>query len=81
VEIGDIPVRFTGIGDYSLDIEVFAYVLTSDFDEFLGIQQDLLLELMRAVEHAGTSLAVPLLERIQVDHPAVASPWEERRVS
>jgi len=81
VEIGNLPVRFTGIGDYSLDIEVFAYVLTSDFDEFLGIQQDLLLELMRAVEHAGTSLAVPLLERIQVDHPAVASPWEERRVS
>ena len=81
VEIGDIPVRFTGIGDYSLDIEVFAYVLTSDFDEFLGIQQDLLLELMRAVEHAGTSLAVPLLERMNVDHPAVASRWEERRVS
>ena len=81
VEIGDIPVRFTGIGDYSLDIEVFAYVLTSDFDAFLRIQQDLLLELMRAVEHAGTSLAVPLLERIHVDHPAVASRWEERRVS
>jgi len=81
VEIGDIPVRFTGIGDYSLDIEVFAYVLTSDFDEFLGIQQDLLLELMRAVEHAGTSLAVPLLERMNVDHPAVVSRWEERRVS
>ena len=81
VEIGDIPVRFTGIGDYSLDIEVFAYVLTSDFDAFLQIQQDLLLELMHAVEHAGTSLAVPLLERIHVDHPAVASRWEERRVS
>ena len=81
VEIGDIPVRFTGIGDYSLDIEVFAYVLTSDFDAFLRIQQDLLLDLMRAVEHAGTSLAVPLLERIHVDHPAVASRWEERRVS
>ena len=62
VETGDLPVRFVGIGTYSLDIEVFAYVLTPDFDEFLGIQQELLLELLRAVERAGTALAVPLFE-------------------
>jgi MscS family membrane protein len=62
VEIGDIPVRFVGIGQYAFEIEVFAYVLTPDFDAFLGIQQDLLMELLRAVERAGTSLAVPLYE-------------------
>jgi len=73
VEVGSIPVRFTGIGEYSLDIEVFAYVLTSDFDEFLGIQQDLLLEVMRAVEEAGTSLAVPLFEGLHVNHIPVGS--------
>ncbi len=68
VETGDIPVRFTGIGTYSLDVEVFAYVLTSDFDVFLGIQQELLLELMRAVERAGTGLAVPLYESLNAEH-------------
>ena len=73
VEIGSIPVRFTGIGEYSLDIEVFAYVLTSDFDAFLGIQQELLLDIMRAVEGAGTSLAVPLFEGLHVDHMPVGS--------
>ena len=73
VEVGSLPVRFTGIGEYSLDIEVFAYVLTSDFDEFLGIQQDLLLDIMRAVEDAGTSLAVPLFEGLHVDHMPVGS--------
>ncbi len=68
VEIGDIPVRFVGIGTYSLDIEIFAYVLTPDFDQFLGIQQELLLELMRAVERAGTGLAVPLYESLNAEH-------------
>jgi MscS family membrane protein len=67
VEVGDIPVRFVGIGTYSLDIELFAYVLTSDFDVFLGIQQDLLIELLRAVERTGTGLAVPLFEGINVE--------------
>ena len=64
VEVGDIPVRFTGIGGYSLDVEVFAYVTTSDFDVFLRIQQELLLDMLRAVERAGAALAVPLLESI-----------------
>jgi MscS family membrane protein len=69
VEIGDIPVRFTGIGTYSLDLEVFAYVLTPDFDQFLEIQQELLLELMQAVERAGIGLAVPLYESLNAEHP------------
>lgn len=73
VETGDLPVRFVGIGTYSLDIEVFAYVLTPDFDEFLGIQQELLLDLLRAVERAGTALAVPWFEGGETEHPANAS--------
>lgn len=73
VETGDIPVRFIGIGSYSLDLEVFAYVLTPDFDVFLGIQQELLLDLMQAVEGAGTGLAVPLFEGINAEHLAGAS--------
>jgi MscS family membrane protein len=67
IEVGNLPVRFTGIGEYSLDIEVFAYVLTPDFDAFLSIQQELLLDIMRAVEDAGTSLAVPLFEGLPVE--------------
>jgi MscS family membrane protein len=73
VETATIPVRFIGIGTYSLDIEVFAYILTSDFDEYLGIQQDLLLEFMRAVERAGAGLAIPLFESFTPEHLARAS--------
>jgi MscS family membrane protein len=62
VETGDIPVRFIGIGNYSLDVEVFAYVATPDYDVFLGVQQELLLDILRAVERAGAALSVPLVE-------------------
>ena len=70
VEIGKIPVRFIGVGAYSLDIAVDAYVTTADYDEFLDIQQDLLLQLLRAVEQAGTALAVPLQENFAPQRPA-----------
>jgi MscS family membrane protein len=73
VEVGDIPVRFVGIGTYSLDVEVFAYVTTSDYDVFLGIQQELLLKMLQAVERAGAALAVPLLESIHAQKLASES--------
>lgn len=52
-------VRFIGIGPYSLDIEIFAYIRTADFDEFLVVQQELLLSILQLVRDAGTALAVP----------------------
>ncbi len=69
LEIGKLPVRFIGVGPYSLDVEVAAYVTTSDGEEFLAIQQELLLKLLQAVEQSGTGLAVPLQE--SVDSPRV----------
>jgi MscS family membrane protein len=62
VETGKMPVRFIGVGPYSLDIEADAYVKTSDGDEFLAIRQDLLIQMLKAVEQAGTGLAVPIQE-------------------
>ena len=52
-------VRLVGFGAYSLDMEVFAYVDTSDWSEFLGIREDLYLRFMDAVKEAGTSFAFP----------------------
>jgi MscS family membrane protein len=59
VETGPLPVRFVGVGTYSLDVEVFAYILTLDGDEFNRIQQELFLRILDEVEAAGTGLAVP----------------------
>jgi MscS family membrane protein len=52
-------IRLTGFGTNSLNLEIFAYVLTSDYGEFVAIQEDLLLRIMEIVDEAGTSLALP----------------------
>ncbi len=65
VEVGKLPVRFVSVGAYSLDVEVNAYATTLDYEEFLSVQQDLLLQMLRAVEAAGTGLAVPLQETVE----------------
>ncbi len=72
VETGKMPVRFIGVGPYSLDVEVIAYVTTSDYEEFVALQQELLLKMLQAVEHAGTALAVPLQESFESQRPRQA---------
>jgi MscS family membrane protein len=72
VETGGLPVRFIGIGSYSLDVEIFVYVTTIDGDEFMKTQQDLLLAIMDAVEAAGTGLALPT--QASVDYGAITGP-------
>ncbi len=72
VETGKLPVRFIGVGPYSLDIEINAYITTPDSDEFLELQQELLLQILQALESAGTALAVPLQESVQSQHPVPA---------
>lgn len=52
-------VRFVGFGAHSLDVEVFAYVLTTDFDEFLAVREDVYLRIMEIVARSGTGFAFP----------------------
>jgi len=40
-------------------VEIFAYVNTADWNEFLAIQEDLNLRIMTIVEQAGTGFAFP----------------------
>jgi len=52
-------VRFVGFGAYSLDLEVFAYIDTPDWGEFLAIREDIYLRFMAAVNEAGSGFAFP----------------------
>jgi MscS family membrane protein len=52
-------IRFVSYGDYSLDLEIFAFVNTPDFNEYLAIQEDLLLRIMDVVAASGTGFAFP----------------------
>jgi MscS family membrane protein len=52
-------VRFVGFGDWSLDLDVFAYLDTTDYGEYLEIAEDLSLRIMDAVGQAGSRFAFP----------------------
>jgi MscS family membrane protein len=52
-------VRFLAIGPQSLDVEIFSYVLTPNFDEFLILQEELLLNLLEIIAEEGAALALP----------------------
>ena len=59
VDFDSIRVRFLRLGEFSLDIEIFAYIFASDWGRFLAIQEELLLRVMEVVEAAGTEIAFP----------------------
>jgi MscS family membrane protein len=59
VDGGSVRVRFLRLGTSSLDIELFAYVFAADWDRFLIVQQELLLQAMEIVEASGTAIAFP----------------------
>jgi len=52
-------VRFIRFGPSALEIEVFTYVFTSDWNHFLEIQEELLLKIRDVIERMGTGIAIP----------------------
>jgi len=52
-------IRFVGFGAYSLDLEIFAYVTTTDWNEFLQVREDVFLSVMDAIDASGTGFAFP----------------------
>jgi MscS family membrane protein len=51
--------RLVGFGAYSIDIEIFSYVKTDDWNEFLAVREDVLLRIMEVVAASGTDFAFP----------------------
>jgi MscS family membrane protein len=54
-----VRVRFTGYGEWALNVEVFALADTADAAEFLAIQEDVYLQVMDVVREAGCDFAFP----------------------
>jgi MscS family membrane protein len=59
VDSSSARVRFISFGAFSLDLEIFAYLLLSDFAVFLEVQEEMLLRIMQIIESAGTGIAIP----------------------
>jgi MscS family membrane protein len=59
VETQSARIRLASCDPSAYTLEVFSYVLTSDFAEFTAIREDLLLRIMEIVRQSGTNFAFP----------------------
>jgi MscS family membrane protein len=59
VESATARVRLIRLDSQSINLEIYAYILSTDYAEFLGIQEDLLLRILGLVDSAGSSVAFP----------------------
>jgi MscS family membrane protein len=71
IEKGSARIRLINFGERALELELFAYVLTADFAEFLAVREGLFLEIASTVEAAGSAFAQPT-EFIYVDGESTA---------
>ena len=59
VEPESASIRFANVDPSALRLEIFAYVLTCDSNEFAAIREDLLLRISEIVGRSGTGFAFP----------------------
>ncbi|WP_207534422.1 mechanosensitive ion channel family protein [Desertivirga arenae] len=83
-------IRFVEIGADALKLEVFSYIKGIDFDDFLEIQEDILLRMMDVIDKSGTGLALPtqrlyinrdsgLSEEKRAEAEATVQKWREKK--
>lgn len=52
--------RFMGFGTYSLEINVIAFIMTTDYLEYLEIAEELNMRILEIIDAAGAELATPV---------------------
>jgi MscS family membrane protein len=70
---GQARVRLLAPTPDRLPIEIFGYIRTRDFDEYLAIQEELLLGVLKTVARHGLRLAPPVVQ--VAGGPAAAAAW------
>ncbi len=64
IDATGVPLRFTKINRESFSLDIFAYVLTTDYNEYLKVQSELLLKILGAASQLKVGFAVPFQESI-----------------
>lgn len=54
-----VRVRFVGYGDYALKIAIRVYIRTTGYNEFLAVQENILLRFSEVIEEAGIGFVFP----------------------
>jgi MscS family membrane protein len=52
-------VRLLKLGENAIEVEIYAYILTREYREFLAIQEELILQAMDVLENSGATVALP----------------------
>jgi len=52
-------VRVTALGEYAINLELLGFVDTEDWNEFLSVQEDVILRVMEIIADAGAAFAFP----------------------
>jgi MscS family membrane protein len=67
-------IRLVNFGAEAIELEVFAYVLTADFNRFLELREELLLRIASVVEAAGSGFAPTRFIYMQGSEREVSAP-------
>jgi MscS family membrane protein len=74
-------IRLGNFGAKAIELEVFAYVLTADYNRFLELREDLLLRMASIVEAAGSAFAPTRFIYMQGSEREAPSPVSTRDAS
>jgi len=59
VEHASARVRLLKLGENAIEVEIYAYILTREYREFLAVQEELILQAMDVLESSGAAVALP----------------------
>lgn len=52
-------VRLLSLGENAIEVQIYAYILTREYREFLAVQEELILQAMDVLENSGAAVALP----------------------
>jgi MscS family membrane protein len=74
-------IRLISFGAQAIELELFAFVTTSDYPKFLEVREGVLLQIAQIIESAGSAFAVPtqfIYMRADADDHGLAAGGRER---
>jgi MscS family membrane protein len=59
IEASSARVNVTDFGQWAIELQIWAYILTADVQKFNAIREELLLSIAHVIETAGCRFAIP----------------------
>jgi MscS family membrane protein len=78
IESATSRIRLVSFGAEAIELEVFAYLLTADFNKFLELREQLLLRIASVVEAAGSGFAPTRFIHMQGSGTGASAPVDTR---